>query len=178
MPLVRSGSADERSHEFRPPYTASMNGELSRKRTRLLTTGPLTHLVPVVLVWVIALWLAGCGTGPQGTTSGQPTCCPHTVPDVTGQTGRAAVAHLRNAGVDTIAFRGRWSSRPVGTVLAQHPHAGSFRLHKVTLAASMGRHRPGKHRMIFVPGVATCELTPLPSGSPCAGGPVVLRLTS
>lgn len=105
-------------------------------------------------------------------------CCPHTVRNVTGQPARKAVAHLRDAGVRTFAFTGRWSSKPVGTVLAQHPHAGIFRLDRVVLVASMGPHQAGRHGMIFVPGVATCDLTRLPSEPACAGGPVVLRSTS
>ena len=119
----------------------------------------------VALVTVAPLVLAGCGIGHQAPT----------VPDVTGQTGRAAVEHLHDAGVHTVAFTGRWNPQPMGTVLTQRPQAGSSEVAKVTLVASMGPRRTTTNTWITVPGIATCDLTPIPAGSMCVGGPVLLR---
>src|SRR5689334_8718106 len=63
--------------------------------------------------------LAGCSSQ-SSKPDASPALGPGPAPSVVGLVGAKAVDRLRSAGYETIAVRGRWSDKRVGTVLAQH----------------------------------------------------------
>jgi hypothetical protein len=97
------------------------------------------------------------------------------MPAVVGLPGSEALARLRAIGYEHIAVFGRWSNRDKGVILALQSGLAPTQGHDgvAQLVASMGP-RDRAHGPIFFPGVATCDLGPLPSGAVCAGGPVLL----
>jgi beta-lactam-binding protein with PASTA domain len=99
------------------------------------------------------------------------------IPDVSGQQARSALSHLRQSGYEHFSWAGRTSNEPVGIVLATSPAAGTATPHgsRIRLIMSEGPSR-SPSRFVMVPGIGTCDTAPLPPGTPCAGGPVLLPI--
>jgi hypothetical protein len=140
----------------------------STRRTDVERSALSRAMVP--LLGVGLLLCAGCGGGGAQPSGSQ-------IPDVSGQQARTALIHLRQGGYDHFSWAGRFSSQPVGTVLATRPAAGTATPHdaRIRLVMSQGpRTRPTQ--FVMVPGIGTCDVNPLPPGTPCAGGPVMLPI--
>ena len=159
-----------------PPKCSTPRVEPTRavsrpKHMRRSRLAALALLVPVSL--------AGCSSQPQAASDEKaPVVDRHVssdVPSVVGLPGSRAVGRLRSAGYENIAVKGRWSHKPQGTILAQSAGfaATQGRDAVIHLVASRGT-RDSAHGLIDLPGVATCELSPLPAEAACAGGPVIL----
>jgi hypothetical protein len=167
MPLSALGSADVSAPRVERCDTRRMVEPIGPLRRRNRVTARL--IASVVLV---SAALAGCSSH-----ASQPGPAPAvalgsgSAPAVVGLPGNQAVGRLRAAGYETIAVKGRWSGQRVGVILAQHSSAPGDPDAVVHLVASKGGRRTGR---IYFPGVATCELSPMPSGAACAGGPVLL----
>jgi hypothetical protein len=134
------------------------------------------RLTCVLGVALLSFVLAGCSrhqpdpAAPRGLSGFGPGPV-SAAPKVVGLAGVKAVDRLRAAGFQTIVVKGRWSDERVGLILAEHTIGSSASDATVRLVASMGDHRG---RRVYLPGVATCELAPMPDGAACAGGPVLL----
>lgn len=115
------------------------------------------------------LLCAGCDGSGEDTDA--------SIPDVSGQQARIALSHLRESGYEHFSWAGRTSDEPVGIVLATSPAAGTATPHsgRIRLIMSAGpSHSPS--RPVVVPGIGTCDTETLPSGTPCAGGPVMIPI--
>jgi hypothetical protein len=118
----------------------------------------------------VALFCAGCGA--SGRSSGPK------VPDVAGQQAAQALDGLRRSGYERFSMVARWSTKPVGVVLATNPSAGSVNAtgDQVLLVVSTGTPSPGA-RNITVPGIGQCSFAIDPynsKGFPCIGGTVLV----
>lgn len=137
------------------------------------------------LVAVVALTLAACqaDSSPKSATTPHPTDTVAAVgagpeiPDVSGQQARFALAHLRQSGYEHFSWGGRVSNEPVGTVLATRPATGTATPLdvRVRLIMSEGPSR-NPSRSVMVSGIGTCDVDPLPPGTTCVGGPVMLPM--
>jgi hypothetical protein len=137
------------------------------------------------LVAVIALTFTACqaDSSPESATTTPPTDSVAAdgtgsqIPDVSGQQAHIALTHLRQSGYEHFSWAGRASNQPVGTVLATSPAIGTAtpRGVRVRLIMSEGPSR-SPSRFVMVPGIGTCDVDPLPPGTPCVGGPVMLPM--
>lgn len=156
MPLCARSYADERMR----------SGESGRLRNVVSTMLGKSVALGVGTAWVASLCAACGGTSARAQ-----------VPDVSGKQAQVALVHLRDSGYEHFNWSGRWSTEPVGVVLATRPAAGTPapRGVRVRLIMSQGPHTHPV-RPAMVPGIGTCDVDPPPPGppQPCAGGPVML----